>query len=78
MVLLGLIIFGNIENLVLASQGAVTLVNPWILGGLGLLMVIIWLALGIFGTKVAIKYADYIEFGWWISYYIYFRSSIYV
>ena len=59
---LGLIIFGNIENLVLASQGAVALVNPWILGGLSLLMVIIWLALGTFGTKVAIKYADYIEF----------------
>ena len=56
-----LIIFGNIENLILASQGAVSHVNPFILGGLSLIAVIIWLLLGTFGTKVAIKYADYIE-----------------
>ena len=58
---MGLIIFGNIENLVLASQGAVAHVNPYILGCLSLIAVIIWLLIGTYGTKVAIKYADYIE-----------------
>ena len=56
-----LIIFGNIENLILASQGAVAHVNPVILGGLSIIAVIIWLLLGTYGTKIAIKYADYIE-----------------
>lgn len=56
-----LIIFGNIENLILASQGAVAHVNPVILGGLSVIAVIIWLLLGTYGTKIAIKYADYIE-----------------
>lgn len=57
----GLLIFGNIENLILASQGAVAHVNPIILGGLSLILVIIWLLIGTYGTKMAIKYADYIE-----------------
>lgn len=57
----GLLIFGNIENLVLASQGAVAHVDPVILGILSLIAVIIWLLLGTYGTKIAIKYADYIE-----------------
>ncbi len=57
----GLLIFGNIENLILASQGAVAHVNPVILGGLSLIAVIIWFLLGTYGTKIAIKYADYIE-----------------
>lgn len=56
-----LIIFGNIENLILASQGAVAHVNPVILGALSVIAVIIWLLLGTYGTKIAIKYADYIE-----------------
>jgi putative Mn2+ efflux pump MntP len=59
---LALIIFGNIENLVLASEGAVAHVNPFILGILSLILVITWLCIGTFGTKVAIKYANYIEF----------------
>ena len=57
----GLLIFGNIENLILASQGAVSHVDPIILGGLSLIAVIIWLLLGTYGTRIAIKYADYIE-----------------
>lgn len=57
----GLIIFGNIENLILASQGAVAHVNPIILSILSLIAVVIWFLLGVYGTKVAIKYADYIE-----------------
>ena len=58
---IGLIVFGNIENLILSSQGAVAHVNPFILGGLSLVAVIIWLLIGTYGTKLAIKYADYIE-----------------
>ena len=57
----GLLIFGNIENLILASQGAVAHVNPFILGGLSVIAVILWLLIGTYGTKMAIKYADYIE-----------------
>ena len=57
----GLLIFGNIENLILASQGAVAHVNPVILGCLSLIAVIMWLLIGTYGTKMAIKYADYIE-----------------
>jgi putative Mn2+ efflux pump MntP len=57
----GLLIFGNIENLILASQGAVAHVNPIILSVLSLIAVIMWLLLGTYGTKIAIKYADYIE-----------------
>lgn len=59
---LGLLIFGNIENLVLSSQGAVAGVNPFILCGLTLITVFFWFVLGTYGTKVAIKYARVIEF----------------
>ena len=57
----GLLIFGNIENLILASQGAVAHVDPFILSALSIIAVIIWLLIGTYGTKIAIKYADYIE-----------------
>ena len=56
-----LLIFGNIENLILASQGASAHVNPYILLVLSLIAVVIWLLIGTYGTKMAIKYADYIE-----------------
>lgn len=59
---LGLLIFGNIENLVLASQGAVLGYNPLIVIGLSLTMVIIWLLIGNYGTKAAIKHANLISF----------------
>lgn len=58
----GLIIFGNIENLILASQGVVQGVNPKILGGLSIICVIIWLTIGTVATEVAIQYANYITF----------------
>ena len=56
-----LLIFGNIENLILASQGATAHVNPIILSILSIIAVIIWLLIGTYGTQMAIKYADYIE-----------------
>ena len=58
----GLIIFGNIENLILASQGVVQGANPKILGGLSIICVIIWLFIGTAATEVAIQYANYITF----------------
>ncbi|MBE6500051.1 MAG: hypothetical protein E7Z80_05870 [Methanobrevibacter thaueri] len=59
---IGLIIFGNIENLILASQGVVQGVNPKILGGLSIIAVIIWLVIGTVATEVAIQYSNYITF----------------
>lgn len=59
---LGLLIFGNIENLVLSSQGVVAGVNPILLAVFTFLAVIGWFVLGTYGTKVAIKYARVIEF----------------
>lgn len=59
---IGLIIFGNIENLILASQGVVQGVNPKILGGLSIIAVIIWLFIGTVATEVAIQYSNYITF----------------
>ena len=59
---MGLIVFGNIENLILSSQGVVEGVDPKILGGLSILVVIIWLVLGTVLTELAIQYANYINF----------------
>ena len=59
---IGLIIFENIENLILASQGVVQGVDIKILGGLSIVVVIIWLVIGTVATEVAINYANYITF----------------
>ncbi len=58
----GLLIFGNIENLILASQGVVQGVDPKILGGLSIIAVIIWLVIGTVATEAAIQYSNYITF----------------
>ncbi len=58
----GLIIFGNIENLVLSSQGVVAGANPLKLAILSLIAVAIWLAVGTFGTQIALPYVDFIDF----------------
>lgn len=57
-----LIIFGNIENLILAAQGVAASVNPLGLAILSLIAVVCWLLIGTFGTKIAMKYARYINF----------------
>ena len=59
---LGLIVFGNIENLILSSQGVVQGVDPKVLGGLSIIVVILWLIIGTVLTDVAIQYANYITF----------------
>ena len=58
----GLIIFGNIENLVLSSQGVVAGVNPVKLGIASIICVSMWLIIGTFGTQLLINYVDFIDF----------------
>lgn len=57
-----LLVFGNIENLILAAQGVNAHVNPLGLAILSLIAVLFWLLVGTFGTKMAMKYARYINF----------------
>ena len=59
---IGLIIFGNIENLILASQGVVQGVDVKVLSILSIIVVIIWLFIGTVATSFAIQYANYITF----------------
>lgn len=59
---IGLIVFGNIENLILAAQGVGACVDPVGLAGLSFAAVICWLLIGTLGTKAAIKYARHINF----------------
>ena len=58
----GLLIFGNIENLVLSSQGVVAGVNPRKLGLFSIIVVIFWLFIGTVLTDMALQYSNYIEF----------------
>ena len=59
---IGLIVFGNIENLILAAQGVDAHVDPLGLAILSFIAVLCWLLIGTFGTKIAMKYARYINF----------------
>ena len=59
---LALLIFGNIENLILAAQGVNAHVDPIILSILSLISVVSWLLIGTFGTRIAMKYARHINF----------------
>ena len=59
---IGLIVFGNIENLILASQGVVGGVDPKVLGGLSIIVVIMWLAIGFMAADIAMEYSSYIVF----------------
>jgi hypothetical protein len=58
----GLILFGNIENLILAAQGVGAGVDPVGLAILSFIAVICWFLIGTFGTRAAIKYARHINF----------------
>lgn len=59
---LPLLVFGNIENLILAAQGVNAHVNPIGLAILSFIAVFIWLCIGTFGTRFAMKYARVINF----------------
>ena len=54
---IGLLIFGNIENLVLSSQGVVAGANIF-----SIICVLIWLIVGTVGATVAAQYASFIDF----------------
>ncbi len=58
---IGLIIFGNIENLILASHGVVKGANPIKLGILSIICVAFWFILGTVGTNYAMAYSSVIE-----------------
>ena len=59
---LPLLVFGNIENLILAAQGVASHVDPVGLACCSFIAVICWLLIGTFGTKIAMKYARVINF----------------
>ena len=59
---LGLLIFGNIENLVLSAQGVIEGANPFLVAAASIFAVIVWQFIGVFGTKSAMKYSRHIEF----------------
>ena len=59
---IGLIIFGNIENLILASQGVVEGVDLGVFGVFRMIIVFLWLFIGTVATELAIQYANYITF----------------
>ena len=60
--LISLIIFGNIENLILASQGVVKAANPLKLAIFSLIVVTCWLIIGTVCTQQLVAYGIYIEF----------------
>ena len=60
--LISLIIFGNIENLILASQGVVKAANPLKLAIFSLIVVTCWLIIGTVCTQQLEAYGIYIEF----------------
>ena len=60
--LMSLIIFGNIENLILSSQGVVAKVDPLKLGLLSIAIVIIWLVIGTLASNALFDYIEYIDF----------------
>ena len=59
---IALIIFGNIENLVLSSQGVVAGVNPIKLAIASICCVSMWLIIGTFATQTFMQYVDFINF----------------
>ena len=59
---LPLLVFGNIENLILAAQGVDAHVDPLGLAILSFIAVFCWLMVGTFATRFAMKYARVINF----------------
>ena len=59
---IGLLIFGNIENLILASQGEVKKANVLSLSIMSIIVVILWFILGTILTDTAIQYSNIINF----------------
>ncbi len=72
-----LIIFGNIENLILASQGVTSGVNPKVLGSLSIIAVILWLIIGFVATDIARQYSNMINFIGGLAIFILGIQSVY-
>ena len=62
LIFMGLIVFGNIENLILASQGVVKGANPLKLAIFSIICVSCWLIIGTVCTQQLESYGLYIEF----------------
>ena len=58
----GLLIFGNIENLILASQGEVKNAKVLSLSIMSIIIVIAWFLIGALLTEEAMKYSNIIDF----------------
>lgn len=58
----GLLVFGNIENLILASQGEVKKTNVLTLSIISIIIVIAWFVIGTVLTEEAMKYSNIIDF----------------
>ncbi len=72
-----LIIFGNIENLILSSQGVVKGVDPKVLCCLSLIVVMCWLILGTVLTDAAMQYSNIINFIGGLAIFILGIQSVY-
>ena len=59
---IGLLVFGNIENLILASQGEVKKANVLSLSIMSIMIVIAWFIIGTILTDEAMKYSNIIDF----------------
>ena len=57
-----LLVFGNIENLILASQGEVKKANVLSLSIVSIIVVIAWFTLGTIATDAAMQYENIINF----------------
>ncbi|WP_295616679.1 SpoIIIAC/SpoIIIAD family protein [uncultured Methanobrevibacter sp.] len=75
--LISLIVFGNIENLILASQGVVKAANPLKLVIASLFCVACWLIIGTVCTQQLEAYAMYIEFIGGLAIFILGLQSMY-
>ncbi|RAP44919.1 MAG: hypothetical protein BZ135_07110 [Methanosphaera sp. rholeuAM6] len=59
---LGLLIFGNIENLILSSQAVVKKTNVLTISIVSIVIVILWFFLGTVLTEEAMRYSNIIDF----------------
>ena len=59
---IGLLVFGNIENLILASQGEVKKANVLSLSIMSVIIVSLWFLIGTVLTDEAMKYSNIIDF----------------
>lgn len=59
---IGLLVFGNIENLILASQAEVRKANVLLLCAVSIVIVLVWFSIGTFATDIAIEYSNVIDF----------------